>query len=117
MEDEDEMGESSAKEASLTAAQNDKIADLNSEVDELKRELEAVKKKLRKSEFERDSAQRGVENLKTEVKELSKKFQEEKRKTAKGRSKSNDPLQANGRLQGTCYTEIMFANKRVSPIF
>lgn len=102
MEGEEGNLESSTEVSNDTAAQNDRITDLNSKINKLKRELDAVKKKLHKAEFERDSAQRNAENLKSEVKELSKKLHEERKKSAESRKKNSDALRANENIQDTC---------------
>lgn len=53
---------------------------LKRQVDDLKRDVESLKKKLHKAEFERDNALKNVANLKDQVKDLSRKLQEEKKK-------------------------------------
>jgi len=89
MDDSDDKVESSTEVPNASTYDNNTIADLNGQIEELKRELESVKKKLLKTEFERDNALKNAENLKSEVKELSKKLQEERKKKLENKRKDD----------------------------
>ena len=92
--------ESSIEASSDITSEKDAVANLNNQIDELKRELDAVKKKLQKAEFERDSAWKGVENLKSEVKELSKKLHGERKRNAEGTRKNGHAVRSNDSING-----------------
>lgn len=80
-EGEDKKGNSN-KSCSDSTTEGDADADLKRQIDDLKCDVESLQKKLRKAEFERDNALKNVENLKSEVKDLSRRLQEEKKKNA-----------------------------------
>lgn len=68
---------------------------LKRQVDGLKRDVESLKKKLHKAEFERDNALKNVANLKDQVKDLSRKLQEEKKKNVDNKRGSDDSKYSN----------------------
>ena len=99
-EGEDKKGNSN-KSCSDSTTEGDADADLKRQIDDLKCDVESLQKKLRKAEFERDNALKNVENLKSEVKDLSRRLQEEKKKNA-GIKRRNEAE----RMQGLLFSEI-----------